>query len=96
MEEDEVAWWGRQMVGAVDWVHGQGYAHRYVKRLPILTSGTSSRTTFCFIVMGSSGSQTLGLPLLSVEVVSLADTVCSQLGLLIMWLRKSSSSPRMS
>jgi hypothetical protein len=28
MEEDEIAWWSRQMVGAISWIHGVGYTHR--------------------------------------------------------------------
>ncbi len=28
MEETEVRWWARQMVDAISWIHGQGYAHR--------------------------------------------------------------------
>ena len=30
MPEQEVGWWARQMVAAVEWLHGIGYAHRWV------------------------------------------------------------------
>lgn len=30
MAEDEVRWWGTQMVGAIEWLHHQGFVHRYV------------------------------------------------------------------
>lgn len=28
MEEEEVGWWAKQMVGAISWLHGLGYVHR--------------------------------------------------------------------
>lgn len=28
MEEEEVAWWAKQMVSAITWLHGAGYCHR--------------------------------------------------------------------
>lgn len=28
MGEEEVKWWAGQMIAAIEWVHGQGYAHR--------------------------------------------------------------------
>lgn len=31
MDEDELTWWARQMVSAISWIHGVGYAHRDVK-----------------------------------------------------------------
>jgi serine/threonine protein kinase len=33
MAEDEIRWWGRQMVDTIEWLHGQGFVHRYVLRL---------------------------------------------------------------
>ena len=32
MAENEIRWWGHQMVGAIEWLHGQGFVHRYVVR----------------------------------------------------------------
>lgn len=46
MAENEIRWWSSQMVGAIEWLHSQGFVHRYV--LPLFTSlmvGISSRTT---------------------------------------------------
>lgn len=34
MKEDEIRWWGSQMVVAIAWLHDQGYAHRYVPPVP--------------------------------------------------------------
>ncbi|BEI79511.1 hypothetical protein CcaverHIS002_0100400 [Cutaneotrichosporon cavernicola] len=31
MEETEIRWWARQMVDAISWIHGMGYAHRDIK-----------------------------------------------------------------
>jgi serine/threonine protein kinase len=46
MAEDEIRWWGAQMVGAIEWLHGQGFVHRYVvPPRTVLTTGISSRTT---------------------------------------------------
>jgi len=28
MAEDEIRWWARQMTGAIDWLHRQGFVHR--------------------------------------------------------------------
>ena len=30
MAEDEIRWWTRQMIEAIDWLHNQGFVHRYV------------------------------------------------------------------
>jgi serine/threonine protein kinase len=32
MAEDEIRWWGSRMVGAIEWLHGKGFVHRYVPR----------------------------------------------------------------
>jgi serine/threonine protein kinase len=29
MAEDEIRWWGSQMIAAIEWLHGQGFVHRY-------------------------------------------------------------------
>jgi serine/threonine protein kinase len=30
MAEDEVRWWASQMVESIEWLHDQGFVHRYV------------------------------------------------------------------
>ena len=50
MAENEIRWWGHQMVRAIDWLHGQGFVHRYVPRLTSLMVAISSHTTFSSIL----------------------------------------------
>lgn len=30
MAEDELRWWAAQMVASIEWLHEQGFVHRYV------------------------------------------------------------------
>ena len=48
MPENEVRWWARQMVSAIAWLHGMGYAHRDIKphNFLLLTDGRLWLTDF--------------------------------------------------
>lgn len=44
LPEIEIRWWAKQLLQAVEWIHGQGFAHRWVAASHMeLTAEISSR-----------------------------------------------------